>query len=265
MRQKWGQNFLVDLSAAERIVRALEPQERDTVLEIGPGKGILTQILRARVQRLIAVELDKHLAAFLESKWAGQPGFSVVTSDFLLWPLPEWPARSVKVIGNLPYSAANAILRRILDWASWKTAVVMVQREVAERIVAAPGGRDYGILSLAVQSKAQAELLFHVPPSAFRPRPQVTSTVLRLKPWPRPRVSHEQSFFEVVRAAFSQRRKTVLNSLSSGLSLEKKDLEPKLVEAGINPDCRAETLSLETFDRLSEVLRNDLRKTKGSD
>ncbi|HRY29702.1 MAG TPA: 16S rRNA (adenine(1518)-N(6)/adenine(1519)-N(6))-dimethyltransferase RsmA [Elusimicrobiota bacterium] len=249
MRQKWGQNFLVDKNTAERIVESLAPFS-GPVIEIGPGKGILTGLLAERTSDLTAVELDRDLAAGLAQGW---PKVRVVAEDFLEWPFPAGPG-PVAFIGNLPYSAANAILRKVLDWTGWDRAVFMVQKEVADRIVAAPCSRDYGILTLAVQGKAEAESLFDVPPRCFQPRPQVTSTVVRLKRWPASKIRDEKKFFRAVRAAFGQRRKTIGNSLSRVLGLEKNAVEDCLKRAGFDVVRRAETFTLEEFNRLAEIL-----------
>jgi 16S rRNA (adenine1518-N6/adenine1519-N6)-dimethyltransferase len=194
------------------------------------------------------------LAADLRERWRDVPGFSVVDSDFLDWPFPEVPAGTVKMVGNLPYSAANAILRKFLGWPGWSGAVVMVQKEVARRIVARPGSGEYGILSLAVQCKAAVTPLFDVPPGAFSPRPRVMSAVLRLTRLPAPRVRNEELFFRVLHAAFGQRRKTLLNSLAHGLGMDKGAVEAGLKGCGLDPGARAETVSLEGFDRLTETL-----------
>jgi 16S rRNA (adenine1518-N6/adenine1519-N6)-dimethyltransferase len=242
MRQKWGQNFLTDRTAAERIVG-----------ELGVGRGILTQFLVGKVKRLVGVEIDKELADFLRVKWAGREGFEIAHADALFWPLPDWPAESVDVVGNLPYSAANAILRRLLDWPAWRQMVVMVQKEVAHRMVAVPGGKTYGVLSLAVQTKSRPEILFDVSPSSFDPVPEVTSTVLRLSRLPSSPVANERIFFRVVKAAFAQRRKTLANALAGGMAVKKSLAEARLRETGIDPFRRAETVSLEEFERLSRL------------
>jgi 16S rRNA (adenine1518-N6/adenine1519-N6)-dimethyltransferase len=254
MRQKWGQNFLTDDGACRRIVQSLGAGPSDRVVEIGPGKGALSRFMVGQVAALTLVELDAVLAARLSSRWSTVEGLTVVCSDFLEWSPPDVPAGDMKVIGNLPYSAAGAILRRLLDWSGWCEAVVMVQKEVAERIVAGPGTRDYGILSLAIQSKAEASLLFDVGPRSFTPPPKVVSTVLRLRRLATPRMADEGKFFRVVKAAFGQRRKTLLNSLSHGLDAEKPVVESALRACGVDPAVRAETIDLATFDRLSRLL-----------
>lgn len=251
MRQKWGQNFLTDESMSRRIVNALRIVPGERVMEIGPGRGALTRWTLEKYPYLTAVELDSHLAENLRNRWGREPRIEIIQDDFLKWPLPPWPPGSVKILGNLPYSAANAILRKILDWPSWREAVVMVQKEVAERILASPGSRDYGILTLAVRIKASPEKLFDVPPEAFRPRPRVMSTVLKLTRRSSSLVRREELFFRVLHAAFGQRRKTIVNSLSHGLGREKSGVEKILISSEIDPGARPETLSLEDYDRLT--------------
>ena len=239
---------------ARRIVQALGAGPSDGVLEIGPGRGALTRFLVGGTKALTAVELDRRLAEDLRRRWGSVPGVTIVQADFLDWPLPEGADGSLYVIGNLPYSAAGPILRKILSWRGWPEAVVMVQREVARRIAAVPGTGDYGILSLAAQIKAEVEILFDVRPSAFHPKPQVFSTVLRLRRLPVPRVLDETAFFRVVHAAFEQRRKTLLNSLSHGLEIEKGRTAEALQACGLDPAARPETVGWEGFDRLSRQL-----------
>jgi 16S rRNA (adenine1518-N6/adenine1519-N6)-dimethyltransferase len=254
MRSKWGQNFLAQDGVARRIVQSLGAGPSDDVLEIGPGRGALTRFLVGAVKSLTVVELDRRLAEDLRNRWGSEPGVTVVQADFLDWPLPEEEQGGLYVIGNLPYSAAGPILRKILNWRGWSEAVVMVQREVARRISAGPGSGEYGILSLAVQTKAAVEVLFDVRPSAFRPPPQVVSTVLRLRRRPVPLVRDEADFSRVVHAAFDQRRKTLLNSLSHGLGVEKTRIAEALKACGLDPTARPETVGWEGFDRLSGSL-----------
>ena len=273
MRSKWGQNFLAEDGVARRIVGALGAGPSDDVLEIGPGRGALTRFLIGATKTLTAVELDRRLAEDLRRRWGSVPGVTIVQADFLDWPLAELAAPgaseplirplaelaegadgSLYVIGNLPYSAAGPILRKLLAWRGWSEAVVMVQREVARRIAAAPGSGDYGILSVSVQIKSEVEILFDVRPSAFRPQPRVFSTVLRLRRFPAPRVRDETAFFRVVHAAFDQRRKTILNSLSHGLGIEKGRTEEALRTCGLDPAARPETVGWEGFDLLSRRL-----------
>ncbi len=245
---------MVNERVAYGIVEALGISAGEGVLEIGPGRGALTQFIVGRTAELTLVELDRHLAADLRRRWGSFPGVTLVEADFMKWALPDRPEGGLKVISNLPYSAANAILRKLLDWPVWSEAVVMVQKEVAVRMAAKPGSGDYGVLSLAIQAKAEPTLLFDVRPGSFNPPPKVTSTVLRLKRLPAPRIKDEEVFFRVVHAAFHQRRKTLSNSLSHGLEMEKPRVEEALRSVGIDPGARAETVDLEGFNRLTAAL-----------
>jgi len=252
MRQKWGQNFLTDQNIAAKIVGALGGLDGRRVLEIGPGKGVLTRHLVGKAD-VTAVELDKALAGELAGRWGTAAGFQLVNADFLNWPLPDWPKGAGLVVSNLPYSAGAAILQKLLDWPGWGKAVVMLQKEVAARILAKPDTTDYGILTLAVQGKAAVQKLFDVAPGAFRPPPKVVSTVLSLAPHPRPLIQNESQFFRVVHAAFSQRRKTLANTLSHGLDLPKPEVEARLNRLAIDPSRRAETLTLHDYNRLADA------------
>lgn len=243
---------MTDGNVCRRISDALGAGPEDAVLEIGPGRGALTRFLAERARTFTAVELDRVLAAELVEKYGAFPGVQIVNEDFLKWALPR--EGSFKVIGNLPYNAGTAIIQKVLDWRRWSEAVVMVQKEVARRMVSGPGSGEYGILSLAVQAKAEAKILFDVKPGAFRPAPSVMSSVLRLKPLPSFRLTDEPAFFRIVHAAFGQRRKTLLNSLSHGLKAEKPLVEKALKQCGLNPEARAETVPLDTFDKLSQLL-----------
>lgn len=249
VRAKWGQNFLSHAPTARRIVEALDAGPSDRVLEIGPGRGALTGPLAVDGVKLTAVELDKELAEALRRRFVQ---VETVNADFLKWPLP--PADGMLVIGNLPYSVAGPILRKVLDWPGWRRAVFMVQKEVGLRMIAQPGGKEYGLLSLAVQSKATAKRLFDVGPANFKPRPLVTSTVIALEPLPSLPLDDEKKFFEVAHAAFGQRRKTLINSLSHGLGLEKEEVGKILEKLKIDPTRRAETVTLQDYVRLARLL-----------
>ncbi len=253
MKAKWGQHFLADPPTMRRIVEALGLAGGDAALEIGPGRGALTQILSERAGRLVAVELDRELAARLGPRF---PKAEIVNADFLIWPLPEVPPGTFRVIGNLPYSVAGPILQKVLGWTGWDRAVVMVQKEVAERIRALPGTKDFGLLALSVQSRAEAEKLFDVAPGAFRPAPRVTSTVLRLRRKASPVFRDEAAFFRVVRAGFAQRRKTLAKNLAAGLFKDREKVDNLLSRLGIDPRARAETVPLEKWAALAEALRS---------
>lgn len=254
MRSRWGQNFLASPGVCRRIVDALNPDPAARVFEVGPGKGALTEHLLPRVGDLTVVELDTHLADTLKARWGYHAHFHVANRDFLEWDFPSNSIGPVQFIGNLPYSAAAAIVQKVLTWDGWDRAVFMVQKEVAERMTAQPGGREWGLLALSVQSRARTRVLFHVPPGAFRPKPQVVSTVIEMfRAVPAP-VERIEPFFRVARAAFGQRRKNLLNSLSHGLGADKPAVAAVLAAAGLSPTQRPETVDVEGFKRLTNLL-----------
>ncbi len=254
MRTPYGQNFLSSPPAAQRIAESLQCSAEDRVIEIGPGQGALTVHLIPRCSALTVVELDRTLADLLTRRWGHEPKLTVVTDDFMNWPFPAIPDRPFKMIGNLPYSAAAAIVQKVLAWPGWDRAVFMVQKEVALRMTALPGGKTWGLLSLSVQSRAKARRLFDVSPGAFRPPPKVMSTVVELERLPQPRVSNIDAFFKIAHAAFGQRRKTIANSLSHGLGLDRPTIETVLKGLQIETTRRAETLTIEDYDKISKML-----------
>ncbi len=249
-RHALGQHFLIDPSVAARTVAAAGLTGGSTVLEIGPGRGALTDVLLASGHRVVAVELDHDLAERLRSQ--GRPELTVVEGDFLRLDLGRLPAGPLAVVANLPYSTGTAIVTRLLEHPeSFPRLVVMLQREVAERVTAVPGSRTYGALSVLVALRAVASVVLHVPPSAFRPAPRVDSAVVRIDATPRTRVDvgDEARFRRVVRAAFAQRRKTLRNALAATFGRERAE---RLLEVtGVAGGRRAETLSLEEFALLS--------------
>ena len=267
-RPKLGQNFLIDLSAAHRIVDALGDISNRTVIEIGPGRGMLTDLLVHRARKLIGIELDRVLAAQMRMKYASLSSIEVLESDFVTveWqsmvgrrPGPLHDLRptqpdTVDIIGNLPYYITSDIVLRILaEHESIGRAVIMVQREVADRIAAQPGTRDYGLLSATTQLFARVENLFTLPPSAFSPAPQVHSSVLRLTMAPRLeelRVDPD-AFQELLKLAFAQKRKTLANNLK--VSYPGKQVSASLKAAGVRADVRAEALPLE---KMAAIFRN---------
>jgi 16S rRNA (adenine1518-N6/adenine1519-N6)-dimethyltransferase len=248
---------LTDKNLARRCVRALELDGNQPVLEIGPGRGMLTQILVEEAD-VTAVEIDPELAAALQSRFSGF-SFSLIQGDFVeadLKPLEPLGGRGLKVIGNLPYAVTSPIIQKLLDWPYWTLAVIMIQKEVADRILAKPGGKDYGVLSISVQARCRPERAFLVPPSCFRPAPKVQSAVLRLRPLEKPEIPVEMQphFFTVVRAGFAHRRKTILNSMGHELDRPSSELRSALEKAGIDPSIRAETLGIPHFKKLTEIL-----------
>lgn len=268
-RPKLGQHFLLDHAAAIRIVEALGDLSQRTVLEIGPGRGALTSLLAKRARRLIAIELDRVLAAQLRMKLALMPNVEIIEGDILaidfdtlFGPKPgstrpgmEHRPEPVQVVGNLPYYITSDILLRLFEYRKYfRTIVLMVQREVADRLAAAPGRRDYGLLSATAQLYAKVERLFTLPPGAFSPPPKVQSSVVRLtmeSQVERLRVS-EDGFVNFLRQSFGQKRKTLWNNLKS--QYRPDALRAALSQAAVKPTVRAEALSLEKSATLFRAL-----------
>lgn len=259
-RPKLGQHFLADQHAAERIVDALGEVSDKTVIEIGPGRGVLTRMLAEHARRLIAIELDRVLAAQLRMYFVRSENVEIIEGDILsidfstvLGPRPgmNHPGiihvpEKVRLVGNLPYFITSDILLHLFQYHQYfETIVIMVQEEVADRIAAKPGGRDYGLLSATVQLYARVEKLFSLPPGAFNPPPKVHSAVLRLTINPqmdRLRVPEEE-FIAFLKLSFGQKRKTLANNLKS--RFDSRLLSAALKKAGLQPGVRAEAVSLE--------------------
>jgi 16S rRNA (adenine1518-N6/adenine1519-N6)-dimethyltransferase len=271
-KPKLGQHFLVSGDFARQMVDALGDVSQNTVLEIGPGRGVLTSLLAKRVRRLIAVELDRVLAAQLRLRFGMFSNVEVIEADILsidfdslFGPKPglrrpgiEFQPEPVKVIGNLPYYITSDILLRLFEYSKYfETLVILVQREVADRIAARPGSRDYGLLSATAQLNARVEKLFTLPPGAFAPPPKVHSTALRLTMAPRQeelRVAGD-GFINFLKLSFGQKRKTLWNNLKS--NYPEPHLRAALAAARVKPAARAETLSLEQSAALFRALRNN--------
>ena len=279
LKPKLGQHFLASDSYALQIVDALGDVSQKTVLEIGPGRGILTALLAKRTRRLIAVELDRVLAAQLRLKFGMYSNVEVIEADILsidfdslFGPKPglgrpgiEFKPTPARVIGNLPYYITSDILLRLFAYSKYfETLVILVQREVADRIAAKPGSRDYGLLSATAQLYSQVEKLITLPPGAFSPPPKVHSTLLRLTIAPR---QHEldldgnarngDRFIEFLKLSFGQKRKTLWNNLK--LAYSEPELRDALSQAGVKPTARAETLSLEESAALFRALQRSER------
>lgn len=249
-----GQNFLYDPSILTRIIDAAELSKDDTVVEIGPGPGGLTRLLSENVKKVIAIELDRDLYDRLRAELIGYRNVELIHSDALKYHYEN--IGKFKVVANIPYYITTPILFRLLEAKeNLSTMTLTIQKEVAERIAASPGGKDYGVLSIMVQYYARPEMKFIIPKEAFRPEPKVDSAVLHVKLLTRPSVyvQEEKLFFRVVKTAFSQRRKTLSNSLK-GMGTDIKEL---LKAAGIDPGRRPETLSLEEFALLADTLLKD--------
>ena len=258
-RKRFGQHFLEPAWVA-RLIAAVAPASDETFIEIGPGRGALTAPLAERAGKVIAVELDRDLAATLAPRVP--PNVRLVQANFLDVNLPQLlqgEHTPVRVVGNLPYNVASPILFRLLDTADegrlLRDATLMVQREVADRIVAAPGGGDYGAMSIQVQLVADVERVLSLPPGAFRPPPKVHSAVvqLRFRP-PSVDVGSRNVFERVVRGLFLQRRKTLANALKPVAASFGHSSLDVLQKAGLDGGRRPETLSLEDIARLSQAV-----------
>ena len=258
--KRLGQNFLVDRGVVQGIVDAAELSPADTVLEIGPGIGTLTQGLAETGARVVAVELDKKLPVVLAETLKGYDNVTIVPGDILKLNISEilgLPNGSrFKVVANLPYYITTPILMTLLEQRlPIERLVTMVQKEVAVRMTARPGSKDYGALSVAVQYFTVPRMVMDVPPRAFLPAPEVTSAVIacHVQDVPTVRPADEKLFFRLVRAAFGQRRKTLLNALT-GAGLTKEMSRAGLTAAGIAENMRGEQLSLADFARLSDAV-----------
>jgi 16S rRNA (adenine1518-N6/adenine1519-N6)-dimethyltransferase len=263
-----GQNFLLHPHQARRIVAALSLDSRDVVVEVGPGLGALTSFLAGEAGRVVAVEVDRALAAYLKDDLlAGDPRVEVVCQDVLRFDfkaLAREAGRPVAVAGNLPYQITSPLLFKLAgDKAALSRAVLMMQQEVGARLTALPGGKDYGVLSVLLQYHFAMTRLFSLGPANFYPPPQVTSVVMRLTPRePEPEARDEAFFAQVVKAAFATRRKTLRNTLgarSAALGLAAAEVMAGLEALGIDPGLRGETLSVDRFVHLS----NDLWERRG--
>ncbi|MBR5381280.1 MAG: 16S rRNA (adenine(1518)-N(6)/adenine(1519)-N(6))-dimethyltransferase RsmA [Oscillospiraceae bacterium] len=258
-----GQNFLVDRTVPERIAEESRADKGSFVLEVGPGVGCLTRELAVLAGKVVAVEIDKRLPDVLKKTLADCPNVELVRGDILKTDIPALVRERAgeltpRVCANLPYNITSPALTALLTPRLFETVTVMIQREAAMRLCAAPGTSDYGAFTVFVNWYAEPETLFDVPPSCFIPRPKVTSTVVRLRRRTAPPVSvnDESLFFRVVRASFAQRRKTLLNGLASafGQSLSRDALETALESCGLPAQTRGETLDIGTFARLSDAL-----------
>jgi 16S rRNA (adenine1518-N6/adenine1519-N6)-dimethyltransferase len=264
-KRSLGQNFLVDEGYARRIVGALGPRAGETVVEIGPGRGALTGRLVAEAGRVVAVEFDRELAALLRRRFAASDNFKLVEADALAvdFCAEVAPAATARVAANLPYNVSTAILQRLIAQRRCLTEfVLMLQREVVERITARPGSPERGYLSVLVEAHCEAEALFDVPPGAFRPVPKVWSTVARLRARGRPGSEgvDEELLWPVVGAGFAQRRKTLFNNLRAAAGRLGERIEAAggasavLEAAGVEPRRRAEALTVGEWVALTRAV-----------
>lgn len=263
--KRFGQNFLTDQKIIRRIIEALDPGPGETILEIGPGRGALTAPLLEKAGRLVAIEFDRNLIPLLTEKFSAKGNFKLVQSDALVTEFCDVirPATHARVVANLPYNISTAILQRLIEQRHCLSEMVlMLQKEVVERITAPAGSSERGYLSVFVEAYCQTERLFDVAPSSFRPAPKIWSSVVRLKLRPElsPDITNETLLWQVVSAGFAQRRKMILNSLRNGPSPLQEILKRHggssivLRQAEVDLQRRAETLTLEEWARIARVL-----------
>lgn len=250
-----GQHFLKDGNYISKIIETAEVQKEDLIVEIGPGKGALTFRLAELAGEVIAIELDHALCETLKEQAASYPNLTIVEADALRFPYERIETR-FKVVANLPYYISTPILFRLIELRNQITSMtIMVQKEVANRVVASPDSKDYGVLSIGVQFYAVPSIAFKIPPGAFYPPPEVDSAVLKIVPRERPAVEikNEPLFWAIIKSAFSHRRKTILNSLS--MAGFHKDIITRILEqAGIDPSMRPEDLSMEKWGKIVDFL-----------
>lgn len=264
-QKKFGQNFLIDQHVLNKIIMAAGVTKDDVVLEIGPGFGTMTQYLAEAAKEVIAVEIDKALIPILQDTLSDYDNVTIINEDILkvdIKALAEEKngGRPIKVVANLPYYITTPIIMGLFEsHVPLDNITVMVQKEVAQRMQAEPGTKDYGALSLAVQFYASPYIVANVPPNCFIPRPNVGSAVIRLTKWEKPpvEVKDESFMFSLIRASFNQRRKTLQNSLvNGGIPVTKEKITNVLQDMGISPTIRGEALTLLQFAELSDLLQD---------
>ncbi len=264
-QKKFGQNFLIDQHVLDKIILAAGVTGEDVVLEIGPGFGTMTQYLAEAAKEVIAVEIDKALIPILQDTLSDYDNVTIINEDILKVDIKALAkekngGRPIKVVANLPYYITTPIIMGLFEsHVPLDNITVMVQKEVAQRMQAAPGTKDYGALSLAVQFYANPYIVANVPPNCFIPRPNVGSAVIRLTKWEKPpvEVKDERFMFSLIRASFNQRRKTLQNSLvNGGIPVTKEKITRVLEEMEIPSTIRGEALTLLQFARLSDLLQD---------
>lgn len=251
MRRSLGQHFLFDKRVLKKIIDCSKVTSNDTVIEIGPGFGTMTRLLAERVKKVIAIEIDRKLVAKLKDSLSMKTNVEVITANALKFPY-ETIKGKFKVVANIPYYITTPLLFRLLEFKEKiPSMTLLLQKEVARRIVASPGSKDYGILSITVQLYAKPSLKFLVPKGAFSPPPEVDSAVVHFEVFSQPlyKLKNEEFFLRVVKTAFSQRRKTISNSLKPF-----KNIKEALQETGIDQSSRPEVLSIKEFVKLSHAL-----------
>ena len=258
-----GQSFLIDNNITEKIVNVLDVKDNDTVVEIGAGLGVMTAMIAKQAREVIALEIDPELLGVLNEELKDVPNVDILNRDVLKYdfplPLEDIGFRKLKVIGNIPYNISSQILFRLIEFRDHVSSMIlMFQKEVAERIMASPGTREYGLLSVITSMYTIPSKVVMVPATCFYPRPKIDSTVLKMVVREKPRfeVKNADFFFKLVKTALSKRRKTLLNNLRSSdlLQLSKADIDKTLNMLEIDGQRRGETLTVEEFGRLSNAI-----------
>lgn len=260
-RKKFGQHFLNNDIIAEKIVSFAEIERNETVLEIGPGKGILTSILLKEAKKVIAVEIDDGIVRYLEKRFWGVKNLSLIHKDFLKYELSPF-SEKIKVIGNLPYNIGTRIIKYMISYRDkFSKMIFLLQKEVAERLVASPGVKAYGSLSIFMQLHYDIEILMNIAPESFSPPPRVNSTLVKMKP----KIEltrcfdNPELFYRIVKLAFSHRRKKIKNNLKP-LSIGHNELKKVCQEAGIDLEQRGETLGIEEYLKLTQGIEEIKQK-----
>ncbi len=251
-----GQHFLLNTKVADKIVESLELKNTDIVLEIGPGKGILTERIINKVKTLIAVEIDKNLCEFLKNKFNNIKNIKIINADFLKYDLSKFKSK-IKIVGNIPYAITSEILDKIFSTAfsCWEVCVLMVQKEVAEKLVAKPKEKMFSKLTLKTNFYTKTELLFDVSKRCFVPQPKVNSAVVKFLPNNEfANFKYQKLLFRILDIAFTYKRKFLINSLNLGLNLNKEEIKKILVNSGIKPEERAEDVDIYRYIKLTEKL-----------
>lgn len=263
-QQALSQNFLIDPHIIERIIDATEAGKNDLILEIGAGTGLLTRRLTERAGCILAVEIDELLCQILREELKEKKNLEVIQRDIcqLSWERRKLSFRSVKVVGNLPYHLASSILLKLIREKWVKFMVVMLQREVGERLLSPPGSRRRGVMTVLLSHFGHLSKIIDVPPQAFIPRPKVSSSLFKITPQDTADLVDENLFARVVKAAFSARRKMLINSFAQALGLARAEVEQILISSGINPRRRAEQLTVEEFVKLSIILSKERSQEK---
>ncbi len=267
-QKKFGQNFLIDTHVLDKIIEKANISKEDFVLEIGPGIGTMTQYLCEEAGEVAAVEIDSNLIPILKDTLSEYSNIEIIHGDILKVDIgalarEKNQGKPIKVVANLPYYITTPIIMGLFEsHVPIDSITVMVQKEVAERMQASPGTKDYGALTLAVGYYAKPEIVANVPPNCFMPRPKVGSAVIRLKRHEHPivQVEDEKLMFDLIRASFNQRRKTLVNGLNNapGIFLGKEKIQECLKELSVSETIRGEALTLEQFARLSNIMKNKM-------